>query len=296
MIRIDYIQEFVALASRLSFSRASEELFITQPSLSRHISLLEADLGVKLVERNTRNVYLTPAGTELYRDFIGLLDSYRSLEDHAKALSSGFQGQFRISAPYYWIGKYIEPSVFQFTQKNPGIRIEMNICGPLASVDLLQKSMTDIAMGFHSEIGNTDFLSKQIAREQLCVVMSADHPCAGKESVSVKDFADDPFIILELDKSKARLKATVQQMITNFGISPSRFIFTQNLSTVGLTIRQSGGVSILMNCFGNLGRDYLVSVPLSDPGFILSLYLYRRKECPNEAAVSFFEDASYIDL
>ena len=46
MIRMDYIQEFVILASRLSFSRASEDLFITQPSLSRHVSLLEAELGV----------------------------------------------------------------------------------------------------------------------------------------------------------------------------------------------------------------------------------------------------------
>ena len=58
MIRIDYIQEFVKLADYLSFSRASEDLYITQPSLSRHVSLLESELGVKLLDRNTRSVSL----------------------------------------------------------------------------------------------------------------------------------------------------------------------------------------------------------------------------------------------
>ena len=48
-IRIDYIREFITLADSLSFSRASEDLYITQPSLSRHVSLLETELGVRLL-------------------------------------------------------------------------------------------------------------------------------------------------------------------------------------------------------------------------------------------------------
>ena len=291
MIRMDYIQEFVTLASRLSFSRASEDLFITQPSLSRHLSILENELGVKLVERNTRNVSLTQAGSELYKEFISLLDAYQTVQDHAKALSSGFRGQIRISSPYYWIGDHIEPSVFSFSQRYPDIRIQMNICGPGKGAELLEKNKTDITIGFEEEAFNNEFCTKKIAMEQLCVVMSSDHPCANKKTVSFKDFPEDRFIIFELDESHNKQRSMVQKMITDHNILPSRFIFSQNISTLGLTIRQSGGVSILMNCFGNMGRDYLVSVPLSDPGNKLPLYLMRRKDCSNLAARTFFDEA-----
>ena len=292
MIRIDYVQEFVTLASCLNFTRASDELFITQPSLSRHISLLESELGVKLVERNTRNVYLTQAGAELYKDFSRLLDSYQSVLDHAKALSSGFRGHIRFCAPYYWIGNHVEPHVFRFSKLYPDIRIEMNVCSPMVGIDQLKKRKTDLAVGFSTDTVNSDLASREIGREQLCIVMSADHPLAGRTAVSIRDFTDDRFIILELDPSHLRLQATVQAMNSEFGVSPTRFIFTQNLSTMGLTIRETKGVSILMNCFGNLGRDYLVSVPLSDPGSLLPLYLFRRKDCENEAAKTFFDAVS----
>ena len=295
MIRMDYIQEFVILASRLSFSRASEDLFITQPSLSRHVSLLEAELGVRLVERNTRSVSLTRAGAELHRDFTALLDAYQTVQEHARALSSGYRGQIRISSPYYWIPEHIEPTVFSFTQRFSEIRFVMNICTPDKGIELVQKNKADIAVGLESDTLNSDLLHKKIARERLCVVMEAGHPCAGRESVSIRDFADDSFIIMELDESQARLRLAVQQMIEKYGVSPSRFIFTPNISTVGIAIRQTGGVSILMDCFRDLGRDYLVSVPLSDPGCVLSLYLFRRKDTDNEAAIAFFDAAEEID-
>ena len=112
-MRIDYIREFVRLADTMSFSKASEDLFISQPSLSRHISLLEAELGVRLVDRNTRNAALTAAGRALYGDFTRLLDADRAIGEHARALSDGYSAQLRISSPLYWDAAFIEPMVVQ---------------------------------------------------------------------------------------------------------------------------------------------------------------------------------------
>lgn len=78
-------------------------------------------------------------------------------------------------------------------------------------------------------------------------------------------------------------------MITEHGVSPARFIFTQNLSTVGITIRQTGGVCILMSCLGDLGRDYLVFVPLSGPASRVPIYLFMREDCSSEGARAFFD-------
>ena len=62
MIKISYLREFVLLAETLNFSKTAEKSYITQPALSRHLALLEDEMGATLMERTTRKVSLTPAG------------------------------------------------------------------------------------------------------------------------------------------------------------------------------------------------------------------------------------------
>ena len=176
MIRMDYIQEFVKLADRLSFSRASEDLFITQPSLSRHISLLESELGVKLVNRSTRSVEMTRAGSELCKDFIRLLEDYQSVQEHAKALASGYYGRLSISTTPNWLTEHLEPLILEFSQRYPDIKVEVNVCPAAKTAEMLWEGRSDLAIGFESEAKKSDIASKKLFEERLCVVMPADHP------------------------------------------------------------------------------------------------------------------------
>ena len=289
MIRVDYIQEFVKLAECLSFTKASEDLFITQPSLSRHISLLESELGVKLIERDTRNVRMTSAGTELYKDFIQLLNAYRSVEDHARALSYGYRGQLTISVAPYGLADHLESPVMRFATLYPEINIRLNISDPEDGIRQLQDGKSDICLGFRSDTTKSDVVFTEVGQEPLCVVMSREHPCAGRADVSIRDLAQGKFVILENDESRARFRTSVQRFLAGYGVDPTQIIFTQNLATIGMSIQQTGAVCILMRSMGTLGRDYLVSVPLSDEDCKLTLFLLRKKNNDNEAAKLFFD-------
>ncbi len=70
MIKLNYIQEYILLAETLNFSKTAEMSYITQPALSRHILVLEEEMGTKLLLRTTRNVQLTPAGEMVYEAFL----------------------------------------------------------------------------------------------------------------------------------------------------------------------------------------------------------------------------------
>ncbi len=296
MIRIDYIQEFVKLADYLSFSRASEDLYITQPSLSRHVSLLESELGVKLLDRNTRSVSMTKAGTELYRDFTKLLEDYRTIIDRAGLLSSGYSGQLRISTPAYWLAEYVEPAILQFSQHFPEVKVDLDICDPIRALEQLRSGKSDLAVGFELESLRSEFVCKKFFEERLCVVMSRTHPLAGRRSVSLRDFAADQLVVPEMDESRARLRSFVETLLSTHGIDLSNCVRSRDTDTVGLSIRQTGGVCVLPSSLGNLGRDSLVSVPLSDEDCILSLYLFRKRNCESKSVLDFFEMAPFIRI
>ena len=292
MIRIDYIREFVKLANTMSFSKASEDLFISQPALSRHISVLEAELGVKLVERTTRNVALTQAGAALYKDFTKLLEADRSIHEHASALSAGYSGKLRVSSPFYWDAAFIEPMILAFTERFPGVKVELSICGPIEGIEQLIQRKTDICAGFQSHALHSDVESKKFADERLCVTMSLEHPLAGRPRVSLRELKHERFLLLDMDESRAKKQTGAYKLLIEHGIDPARIVFSNNPSTLGLTIRQTGAVCILMNSMGNLRRDYLVSAALTDEDCVLPLYLFRRKDDADETVNAFFDAVS----
>ena len=288
MIRIDFIREFVRLADTMSFSKASEDLFISQPSLSRHLSILEAELGVKLLERNTRNVALTPAGAALYTDFMRLLDAERAIEEHARALSSGYNGRLRVCAPLYWDVAFIEPLILAFSRQYPNVRVELNICDPIDGMKQLMQGKADICTGFPIQ-AHADVEYRKIADDRLCAVLPSEHPLAGNTSVSMQDLVHERFLLLDIDEEHAKNEAAVYQLLVRHGIDPSLFVYAQSLAAIGLTLRQTGSVCLMMQRMGNLHRDYLVSVPLTDEDCFLPLYLFRRKDGATDAAIAFFD-------
>ena len=290
MIRIEYIREFVRLADELSFSRASEDMYITQPSLSRHVSILESELGVRLLERNTRNVSLTDEGRELYGDFTKILEDYNAAIEHAKLLSSGYSGRITISTPIYWLTGYVEPAILQFTLKYPEIKVDLDIRDPITAVENLCRGKTDLAIGFQSDTALDNIVFKKVFDERLCVVMSASHPLAGRKSVSLGDFASDRFAMSEKDDPRGRLRSAITKRMAQHGIDPSQMTVYENSITAGLAIRQTGAVILMFGSLGNLGRDSLVSVPLSDEDSVMPLFLLRRKDS-NRTVEAFFEMA-----
>ena len=292
MIRIDYIREFVKLADTMSFSKASEDLFISQPALSRHVSVLEAELGVRLVERNTRNVALTQAGAALYKDFMRLLDADRSIHERASALSSGYSGILRVSSPFYWDAAFIEPMILAFTERYPGVKAELNICDPLEGIEQVARGKTDVCAGFQLQSQRNDVECKKFADERLCVTMPLAHPLAGRQRVSLGELADERFLLLDTDETHAREQNDIYKLMVRHGIDPGRILYTQNPSTLGLTIRQTGAVCILMNSMGNLRRDYLSSISLEEEDCVLPLYLFRRKNNADETVNAFFDMVS----
>ena len=93
------IRCFLAAADCLSFTRAADRLYLSQPVLSRQIAAMEEELGIQLFIREKKAVRLTPAGEIFAAGMKRLSDDYQSLLEKASAVHNGFEGSLNVGMP-----------------------------------------------------------------------------------------------------------------------------------------------------------------------------------------------------
>jgi DNA-binding transcriptional LysR family regulator len=192
MERLDLrlVEYFVTVAEELHFGRAAERLHIAQPSLSQQIRRLEAQLGVSLLERNSRNVHLTPAGHALLRE------GHQTLT-HAQ---NAIQTVRAAGAPRLTIGFYgsaaselLTDVLRQFTKRRPGVEVTVR--------EMLLGSIDDILNGSVAVAftrlwpGQTELEVEVLAQEPRLAALASTHPLARQQALTFADLRDESFVV-----------------------------------------------------------------------------------------------------
>lgn len=146
---IDELKAFVATAQTGSFTAAAEQLGVSNRLTSKYVAELEARLGVRLLQRTTRKVGLTPAGEDLLSRAPALLDDLDDLIGEVSEGSRGFAGMIRISASVTFGETYVAGMLDRFGQKNPALSFDLRLSD--RHVDLASEGI-DVAF----RMGRTD--------------------------------------------------------------------------------------------------------------------------------------------
>lgn len=288
MLKLSYLAEYVMLAKTLNFSKTAEQMYITQPALSRHITMIEKQMGAKLFLRDTRNVSMTPAGHEVYSAFIEILDKYQLAREKAQMLSSGQSGSLIISSPYYWTADYTEPIVERFFVKYPLCQIKILPCEPPDGLANVVSGQSDIVLTTQTGT-QMDVSLRQFAftSERLAVVMPAENFGSAPKSIRMEELVCETYVFLggSYDIYYPALFAIFEK----YNIRPKRIVYAQQIETLGLTIRSTGGISILPYCVRHMNRDYLITIPLEGDDFDVPLCFYYRADNPNPLIPRLFQ-------
>ncbi len=288
MIRMEYIQEFVKLARCLSFTQTADELFITQPSLSRHLAAMEEELQLRLIERSTRQVKLTPEGEQLLPYFEASLNTFRTAMEKAGSIREGSTGVLRVCNPRHFMESWVEDRVCRFREKNPGVKVEVKYCSVEEGFGLVRDGDADVTVGIRSPSGVAGLSSRWTRDERLSVLVSCEDPLASKGNTSLAALAGRKFVQLERKGSVGM----IVPLMESIGLRARDFIYVDTAEQVALAVKQSGGVCVELSRSGNLGRDYLRAVPLSDPQCQVPVCFYCRVGGSGTAAESFMESCA----
>lgn len=149
---VDELRAFVATAQTGSFTGAADQLGMSNRLTSKYVAELERRLGVRLFQRTTRKVGLTPAGEDLLARAPALLDDLDALLAEVAEGSRGFTGVIRVSAPVTFGEIYVGAMLGRFAQANPELTIDLRLSDRY--VDLATEGI-DVAF----RIGRSDMLS-----------------------------------------------------------------------------------------------------------------------------------------
>lgn len=193
---IQQLKVFLVVAEELHFGRAAERLYMAQPPVSRTIRQLEKTLGVALFVRDTRNVRLTAAGTALRGPARKILETAEQARHDVVAAEKGELG--RVSIAYAGASTHLMVGELarELRRTHRGIEVQLQsqqFAQP--ALGRVIRGEVDISLGRWDLVPDT-VESRVVLEEELVMAVPASHRLASKESVSIREFAQDPFIAL----------------------------------------------------------------------------------------------------
>ena len=238
-MELDQLRYFVRVAERGNFTRAAEDLMISQPALSRSIQKLEEELGQPVFERKTRAVSLTDAGTLLQARAQQVLSI---LEDtKAEITDDGESGRIRIGA-IPTIAPYFLPDVLRlFSEEFP----KANVIVQENTTDNLVKSCTqgEVDLAILALPIPAKYLEvEELFDEELFLVLPPDHPLADKKTIRLSDVEPLPFVLL--DEAHC-LSDNIVSFCRQRSFQPVSVEKTSQLAMVQELVSLSHGVSMI---------------------------------------------------
>ena len=197
-ISIRQLSAFISVADNGSFTRASEQMHLTQSAVSGLIKELESSLGIVLFDRTTRQLSLSVVGHHLLPQARRILNEMQLFENEASSLTSLAQGQVRLAVSQF-AASSMPAVIAQFAKAYPDISVSLLDCSAENVLEHIQNIEVDLGVGTERGfIESEDDISADLLYQlPFCVVMPDNHALAQKSEVIWQDLVDTPLITLQ---------------------------------------------------------------------------------------------------
>jgi DNA-binding transcriptional LysR family regulator len=272
-VTLRQIQAFLAVTELGSFTRAADRLGISQPALSQLVRELEAQLGMRLIDRTSRRTEVADNAVAFEQAMRSLMARFSDVVTAAVDLASLKDGRLCIAAPPTFSAIVMPAAIAEFKKAHPGVHLEL-IDTTDAIEDLVAKGLVDLGLGtFAAELDAID--RTVLMRDSLKVFVSPDSPIAKNENPTWKDLAAQPKIGLTLESGIRRLVDTI---FASNAIDID-YAFTVRSMATALAFVESGlGVAVLPSyALALKGKRRIVAMPLNSPSVTRDICLIKRR-------------------
>jgi len=256
IVRTEHAYEFVVLAETLNFTATAKQLMLAQPALSKHIQMLEHELGVQLLERSTHSVVLTEDGRLALESFRRIVDEYTALKRECEARQAGLSGFIRVGALYYGLDEQLGPIIRESQQRYPLLRIEVESMQPRQVVRGLKDGSLDVGLIMRTPaLPGDEFTFVHLQNEPLFAIRTDD----GRPRPRVwelRELADETLVIMSAD---AEYMDAIMSLVATVGVKPARVVDAIQVDLVPTKLRDTGGVFLGPRTLEHMASDLVLT-------------------------------------
>ncbi|MDR2875996.1 MAG: LysR family transcriptional regulator [Methylobacillus sp.] len=194
-LTIKQLKAFEVVARHLNFSRAADALYLSQPAVSMQIRQLEESIGLPLLERQGKRLFLTEAGHETLRYCRAILQQLQDLEStlgEIKGLERGRLTIAVVSTASYFISQILA----KFIREHPQIHVTLTVANRDTVIRQMTDHIADIAiMGQPPD--EAELVSEPFMDNPLVVIAAPDHPLAQQKKIPITALAKETFLLRE---------------------------------------------------------------------------------------------------
>lgn len=286
-VTLRQLRAFEAVARLRSFSRAAEEMHVTQPTVSKQIRQLTEAVGLPLIEQIGRQLYLTEAGERLHAACADWLRTWGRFEQAVADLKGLKEGKLRICAVS--TTKYFMPRVLgPFCREYPGIDIHMEVVNRDRLLDRMARNEDDLyVMGVPPEDWQIE--SEPLLENPLVLIAPAAHPLAGRANIPFAALAEEDFILRERGSGT---RMTMERLFEERGVPLRVRMELGSNEAIKQAVAGGLGLAVISRSTLRAGAQGRELVELDVEGFPVERYWYlvwpKGKE-PSVVAATFLD-------
>ena len=287
-MEIGRLEAFVQVATLLSFSRAAEALFLTQPTVTARIQALERELGEPMFERMGRTIRLTDAGLSFLPYAQRALQSIKEGEDALSSLRNVDQGSLTIgTAPT--VGTYVLPDILQsFAGRYPGVEVSIRT-GRSEEVQAMVLA-DEVQVGFERFLTHPDIETVPLYEDDIALTASADHPLAIGRATTVEAVAREPVIFFDVESS---YHAISQAIFRDRGVAPRHTLDVDTLEMAKHLVMRGLGLAFLprVGVEQELAAGTLVAIEIAGTARLRRriALIYRKRRLQSRAMIALLD-------
>jgi len=251
---------FIEVAKCKNFTKASEKLHVSQPTLSKMVKNLEDELKVQLIDRSKRQIALTDAGEIVLEDGLKIMDSMEDLSTHLYDLLQLKRGNIKIGIPPL-IGVLFFPKIIKgFQALYPDIEIELLERGGNKVMEEVRGGLLDLGVVIMPE-DDTPFDCVPFLHDELQLFVHTSHRLADRDKIEMRALQDEAFILFSEDFT---LHDRVVGECKKAGFDPNVAYVSSQWDFIGEMIAEQLGISIFPEAIASkVDKRLVTSIPIT---------------------------------
>ena len=271
---IRHLTYFIEVAKQKSFTKASQVLCLSQPTLSKMVKNLEEALEVELLDRSSKKVVLTAAGEIVFEEGQKILGSFEDLSSLVNDMMNLKKGKLKIGVPPLIAVLFFPKIIREFRELYPGITIQLVEKSAAEVRQDVKNGTLDFGVDLLPVEGEFDVVP--FIDEEMMLFVHSSSPLATKEEVSLIEIKDEPFVYFQED---SKLRQLVVEECRKLGFEPTISYESFNWDLISEMVAENLGISIFpKSVVKKVDLSKVKVIPLVNPPISWKLGIILKKE------------------